>query len=344
MTAGIAHHKIKGGKKKKMNKIVGLVVIALVATSIGVAVYASVYSSTPEQELNSLSIRNEMGGFHNTPEEYVLNTALPSVPDKLMVYKVVTNVSEVEAASLAERLGLNGSIKETSDGEAFALRDGSQHHLLILKISGKVSYTNTSKTPEWVVESERDRPEGVPSDEEAVEIATKFLNDKGLMPEDAVLRKVVPRTPLIFIPDYNGKKEMVTLWKGVEVWFGREISGFPVTGCGAKMSVEIDGYGNVKDIYKLWRECEPYKEYSIITPEEAFEEFKRKGVDVRLRNVSTATINKVYLAYYSKCAGEEQTYLKPVYVFEGKAKGERGGYNETMHFVQHIAALQSFEE
>ncbi len=102
----------------------------------------------------------------------------------------------------------------------------------------------------------------------------------------------------------------------------------------------VGGYGDVIELWKKWRECEPYKEYSIITPEEAFEELKREGVNVGMRNVSTATINSAWLAYYSKCALDEQTYLKPVYVFEGEAEGKSivEYRNETAHFKQFIVA------
>jgi len=316
-----------------MNKMTGLVVIALVAMGIGVAVYAfEPFESEPEV---TPPISNLRGGFHDTPEECVLNTTLPSVPDKLMVYKVVEpNVTREEATSLAEQFGVNGSLRERPRG--FVARDGP----CVLSIADVIVYINESKTPEWVVESEKDRPEGVPSDEEAIEIATKFLNEKGLMPEDAVLRGAVPQTLLLYIPPNrsdSGEKEIISLWKGAEVWFGREINGYPVTG--SKMSVEVDGYGKVIDLFMAWSECEPYKEYPIITPEEAFEEFKREGIDVCLRNVSTATINSVYLAYYSECAPEKQTYLQPVYVFEGEAEGCRGDHDETKHFKKYVVAV-----
>ena len=73
-----------------MKKIIaGLVAIALVAVSIGVAAYAFANTSTSEPEGgSSYSIGGVKGmgeGYHNMPEEYVLNTTLPSVPAKLMV-------------------------------------------------------------------------------------------------------------------------------------------------------------------------------------------------------------------------------------------------------------------
>ena len=47
------------------------------------------------------------------------------------------------------------------------------------------------------------------------------------------------------------------------------------------------------------------------------------------------TINNVYLGYYAKPASEEQTYLQPVYVFEGVTKCDCA----TFEFVQYIPAV-----
>lgn len=126
-----------------MRKIASLVVIALVAVaiSIGITVYASVYSPTPEPEVNSLSSRPGIGGYQNTPEEYVLNTTLPSVPDKLMVHRTKPNVTRADVTSLAERLGMNGSIKEVYDG--FIVKDGS-FFLEVSNYSGAMMYIDKS--------------------------------------------------------------------------------------------------------------------------------------------------------------------------------------------------------
>lgn len=87
-------------------------------------------------------------------------------------------------------------------------------------------------------------------------------------------------------------------------------------------------------MYKVWREYMPYKEVFIITPDEAFEKLKEVGIFTGIKDVEAASIDMVYLGYYAKSASEVQTYLQPVYVFEGEAKGD----NETSEFVQYIPA------
>ena len=334
--------------------------------------YAVANTSTTGPEVSSSSTGDVRcgSGYQNTPEEYVLNTTLPSVPDKLMVYKTAEpKVSKADVASLAERMGLNGSIKEVSDG--FLVTDG-QYCLKINTISGSVLYTETSKVEceiqnirfsgysggsitcdvSWDDESHRDgkdSPPGLPSmmsfefgrcfyptsalpsNDEAIEIAKEFLNDTGLMPEDAVLRGVEHSA----LKSVNNRGETLAIG-GMNVWFSREINGLPITGGGSEIGVGVCSYQDIAGVFKVWREYEPYREYSIITPEEALKEFEREGVDVCVGNVRmVVTINNVYLGYYAKPAGEEQTYLQPVYVFEGVTKGDCG----TLEFVQYIPAV-----
>ena len=170
--------------KKKIASLVAIAVVA-VAISIGITVYASVYSPTPEPEVNSLSSRAGIGGYHDTPEEYVLNTTLPLVPDKLMVYRTKPNITREEVTSLAERLGMNGSVREVDVW--FMVTDG-QYDLDVSKISGAMVYRDRSRS---MTGNDRDKPENLPSDEEAVEIARRFLEERGLMPKDAVFRRVL---------------------------------------------------------------------------------------------------------------------------------------------------------
>ena len=59
-----------------------------------------------------------------------------------------------------------------------------------------------------------------------------------------------------------------------------------------KIDVEVGGGGDVISVYKVWREYVPYKEFSIITPEEAFEKLKKVGIFTGIKDVETATRNR----------------------------------------------------
>ena len=247
-----------------------------------------------------------------------------------MIYKTVrTDLSRPEAASLAERLGITGDV----DGYfgKFGIGDSSNHsYLQVSNSSNHVMYT--ANTTRWWRGSDKDKPENLPSDDEAVEIAKEFLNEKGLMPEDAVFRGT----------EHQALKAAVG-FEHLVVSFGRELNGLPIVGDGSKISVEIGGYGDILKLLKVWREYEPYEEFSIIKPEEAIEKLKKGGISSDIM-VDAVTINDIYLGYYAAPGSTKQTYLKPVYVFEGEARGRIDYHNESRHFVQHVAALQSFEE
>ena len=69
----------------------------------------------------------------------------------------------------------------------------------------------------------------------------------------------------------------------------------------------------------------------IITPSLAFDELKKQGIpDISTKDVVTAKVTKMYLAYYEASALEEQGQFLPVYVFEGSVdgKGESGEFTE----------------
>lgn len=311
-----------------MKKIgIGLVIILLVAAG---AVYTIAYQPTSEikSPLTTDSMSGLPGisskGFHSTPS-FVLNTTLPEYPNKIMVYESVKpRVSEKEVLSIAKQLGLNKNVREVS-GE-FILTDG-QYHLEVNKNSGRVAYTDASR---WMIGNDKDKPSNLPSDDEAIDIARKFLIDKGLMPDDAVLRGV--DHPGVVAINKTGDVIGVG-FEDVKVSFAREVNGLPVVGAGSKIHVEVGGGGEVIRVYKVWREYVPYKKFSIITPDEAFEKLKKVGI-FGIKDVETASIDKVYLGYYTKSASDEQTDLQPVYVFEGEAKRD----NETRKFVQYIPA------
>ncbi len=299
--------------------VVGLIIFSLI--TVGIA-YTTKQSNT---EIQSLSFNN-VKGFRTT--SFVLNTTLPEVPKRLMVYECAEpNVTLEYVSQLAKQFGMNGQPKKEVFGE-FVLTDG-KYHLEVNTKSGRLAYTDASR---WMVGNNIDKPSNLPSDKEAVKLARNYLSEKGLMPADAILRDVTH--PRVVAMDKEGNIIRVG-FEDVKVSFTRKINGFPAVGAGSKLDVEMGGNGDVINIFKVWRDYRPYKEYSLITPEQALEKLKKVGVFTGIKSVDKAVINKIYLGYYTKPASEKQTYLQPVYVFEGYAKGE----NRTEEFKQYIPAI-----
>ncbi len=306
-----------------MKKIaVGLIIISLLMV-MGIVCTIK----QPNTEIQPLTI-NSIKGFRTT--SFVLNTTLPKVPKKLMIYKCAEpNVTLEYASLMAKRFGMKGQPKKVLD--EFVLTDGN-NHLEINTKSGRTAYTDASR---WMVGNNMDKQSNLPSDREAIKIAKKYLSKTDLMPSDATLRDITH--PRVVAMDKEGNVIGVG-FEDVKVSFTRKINGFPVVGAGSKLDVEVGGNGDVINLYKVWRNYRPYRVYSIITPEQALKKLKKTGIFTGIKSVDKATINKVYLGYYTKSASEKQTYLQPVYVFEGYAKGE----NRIEEFKQYVPAIPEF--
>ncbi|RLI78082.1 hypothetical protein DRP05_08260 [Archaeoglobales archaeon] len=300
--------------------IVGFIISLLIVAG---AVYAS--TNQPRMELSKLSIER-VKGFHST-SYFVLNTKMPKVPKKMMVYKCIDpDVKLEDVLLIAKRFGMKGQPKKVFD--EFILTDG-KYHLEINTKSGRIVYTDVSR---WMVGNDVDKPSNLPSEKEAIDIARSYLANRGLMPEDAILRNVTH--PKVVAMDKEGRIISIG-FEDIKVSFMRKINGFPVVGAGSKLDVEIGGNGDVISVYKVWRGYKPYKEFSIITPEQALDELKKIGVFTGIKGTDEAMIDEIYLGYYAKSASENQVFLQPVYVFEGYVKGK----HRTEKFKQYVPAI-----
>ena len=209
--------------------VVGLIIFSLI--TVGIA-YTTKQSNT---EIQSLSFNN-VKGFRTT--SFVLNTTLPEVPKRLMVYECAEpNVTLEYVSQLAKQFGMNGQPKKEVFGE-FVLTDG-KYHLEVNTKSGRLAYTDASR---WMVGNNIDKPSNLPSDKEAVKLARNYLSEKGLMPVDAVLRDVTH--PRVVAMDKEGNIIGVG-FEDVKVSFTRKINGFPAVGAGSKLDVEIGGNGEI---------------------------------------------------------------------------------------------------
>ncbi len=243
-----------------MRKIaVGLIILLVIAGGI-------VYTTKQNSGIPSLSI-NDIKGFRTT--SIVLNTTLPKAPGKLMVYECVEpNVTPESVSSLARLFELKGQPRRVYD--EFVLTDDN-YNLEVNTKSGRIVYTDAGR---WMVGNDIDKPSNLPSNREAMKIAIDYLDRKSLMPDDAILRNVTH--PKVVAMDSNGNILGVG-FEDVKVSFTRKINGYPVVGAGSKLDVEIGGYGDIISVYKVWRDYRPYKEFSIMTSEQALEKLKKEG-------------------------------------------------------------------
>jgi len=163
--------------------------------------------------------------------------------------------------------------------------------------------------------------QNIPSEEEAMSIAEAYLQSHGGLPNDAILKDVQSQ----FVKKVTNGEVVESMPLMTEVTYGRIINGMPVVGPGDTILVAIGENGKILCFLKTWRTLEEAGQTEIIEAEHACDKLKNgETIETPLSSYrNPIKINKMYLAYYSKVTGEEQTFYKPVWVFEGIEK--RGG-------------------
>ena len=295
-------------KRKMRNKI--FIPLLLVVMAIGAIIAGVSFTNNSIDEQLPSKAFPEIGA-PTTEINITLGAgmALPVIPDKIMVYKVKKpEVTAEKVTALAETLGLIGDVSE--DANRCIVKHDSLE-LEVLKASGRLFYRDSSK-----IYGDINNPPNLPLKETAIKSAKKFLSDNGLMPADAEFSKVVTDTAEIARKDpATGDVSTEKIDLVMQVIFDRKINGFPVVGAGSKLKVYIGNNGDVVGVYKCWREYEPYKQFTILTPSQALERLREKGIH-RVITGEEVKVKEVYLAYYAEPSPEDQEYFQPVYVFE----------------------------
>jgi len=253
-------------------------------------------------EVNSNDIAG--GLSHNL----VLQKNLPGNTEHIMTYKAMPlHYTRNDIILLGQKFNISEpyQIKESNEGSSIREVDDDIHVLLLN--TGWIEYANS---PRFSVNS-LDIPGNLPSDDEAVKIATKFLKDRDLLPADAEVRKID------HVKTYNlgdGGQETV-VWEDIEVWFGRKLNGYPVEG--TKLMLAIGAHGDPIEFLSNWRNYTPYQEMPVIKPETAFQDLKTEGVSVGMHMPDNVSISDMYLAYRTKAGSDNEKYLEPVWMFRG---------------------------
>jgi hypothetical protein len=297
----------------KTSQVMGIAIIVSIVIIVTFLLIGNPSNSTPSvkiEKTGSSSIEGDSSSLAGqVSHTVVLNGLSPQPVEKILVYKVVhPQYTRQDIISLGEKFNMSASdkIKESPTGFGIMKEDHSLH--VYLTNSGSTEFSNTNRAQ---TVNPLDIPGNLPSDEEAEKIATKFLRERGLLPDGAVFIGTEHGKMTIHPRDGN---EIVT-WEDVQVWYGRELNGLKVKG--TKISIDVGGGGDIIDFYSNWREYEPYKELPVKSPDTAFEELKIKGVPVGMNTPDSVSIDDVYLAYRSKPGAQTEEYLEPVWVFKG---------------------------
>ncbi|RLI81397.1 hypothetical protein DRP07_07440, partial [Archaeoglobales archaeon] len=179
----------------------------------GNIVYMDAYSADKEEVLKLKKIALRM--FQPTIK---LETQLPKVPEKLVIYKTKEpKVTKEDFLRIAEKFSLKGSLVETNN--RFILKNESME-LEIMKASGRMTYGDISE-----MYGDLTKTPNLPDEKMAVDIAYNWLKNFGLAPEDAKFSKVVRDWVEVARKDGVRRVDIIT-----QVIFKREIGRFPVEG------------------------------------------------------------------------------------------------------------------
>ena len=316
----------------KKEFIIGICLLAVIATSILIlslgqfplALHAD--NNTLGQTLPATtSGSSEVAGriSHNINLQSKLTMAKgASETTSILIYKTEPPiVNEKVTLDYAKKFNVTGTLREGQVVQSKDLRYGVQ----ISKTSGRVEY-HDFKRPNHL----QDSPDKLPTDDEAIKTATKFLKDRNLYPEGAT-EPVTTRDNAYTI----GKGDEI-YYGHIGVWYHRYLNGMKIIG--TQLEVDVGGNGDVIGYYANWRNYTPYKEYPITTPQESFNTLKARGVPIDMNDPAkaSATIDDVYLVYQTTPGAYAESYLQPVWVFKGNVMVDG---KSVMPVEQYIPAL-----
>jgi len=264
----------------------------------------------------------------------VLNCEYPRVPDKIPVLKVINrNLTEEEVLTIAKELfNFTGEVISRPRGEpeilALEVTDGFRH--LVVFNCGAIEYSEEYGGSQGSGK--------VPSPSKCREIANNFLNK-------VINYGLIPKTSLIKIEYYYDNVGMTTstdIAEYVESWavhYKVLFNNTPLQG-DVGVSVWIGSNGRIVEFYGDWREVEFGELLEVtVTPEDAFKSLTTKyGL---MSKPSKIIINNIYLSWWADSLLNKQTYLIPVYVFEGVAIFSNG---EKLDYVRSLAATNLTDE
>lgn len=298
-------------------KLIAIVVVGLMVVAGGFyPVYADLVSSGGSNFKADLPIYASPPGNVS----FELAVEFPEVGDRAMVYKVKPpDVTVEKVTEMSRRLGFQGEAEVGAEVIFMVDESGGEtRDFMVYVNSGAVKYGFIRDS--FMHKLYPQTPPTLPSEEEAKEIATRFLAQAGLLPSDAYASGVVSGGGA----GGDGGAYYVT---HLLVIFAREIDGVRVTG--TTLNVRIGDGGEVVQVHGVWREVEPCKEVSIRSPQEAYQELTSgEGSCPVPSGCQKVVVDKITLAYWMEPAPVKQEYVVPVYEFKGKCLDAEGNYLE----------------
>ncbi len=317
---------------KKMTMILGFTVIIL---GITVVVVGMPYFQS------SMDGKYEIPSFPQTigsEGRYVPAAAYPVVNDLYPVYQTVPlGTTDAEVKRISNMAGVSTNTKKTEiTSDIIEISDNSKEpaaDLTIYPNSGTYNYRIPEKYYPYSTNAQPD----IPSDEKAHAIATKYLSDRNLLPDDVHFERVSIGSQY---GEYSPTSNIVyTLTK--HVLFAKEIQGIAVYNAG--ITVTIGERGEVVGITNSVRELDPnpVRYVKIISPEEAYQRLLSNDLIMKPMSDDSneLVVNNISLGYWMEIPTRAQKYVLPVYAFS--CISVRGDKEEQV--MRYVSAVEPSE-
>jgi hypothetical protein len=249
---------------------------------------------------------------------------LPVVPEKLIAYKVIRPVvDETFAQNMAQRVGFNGPLEFYNTDNTYRVYDGDPPNdspVFFIYPEGAATI--------YYIRNIYPRSASLPSDQECIEIARKWLNSSNLYPDNVIKITTTPYVVNLMTGRIESQYTAAT-W----VSFVIGLDGYELFGMGAYFLIGENG--TVREVHINVPEFEPYSYVKIQKPEivmETLQDYLKNpdkfGINTPEcltrainRNVSIENISLKYLAMISP-NNTQAVYAQPIYVFEGKGRNQ----------------------
>ncbi|MEN6609947.1 MAG: hypothetical protein ABFC24_03825, partial [Methanoregulaceae archaeon] len=244
----------------------------------------------------------------------LINVQKSNVPANVTLYKTQTPVvTKSDAIALAKKFNITNYAEPKEGDSVISVSSKDMRYNVMVYKNGGQYYENydRSDTPNRI-----DISANLPSDEEAIKIATTFLKERDLLPEGAIVGGTEHRK--VYKSNKSNGSKTVT-WEDILVHYTRELNGMKVEG--TQFEVEVGGHGDIIRFFSNWKDYEPIGDYPIKSREESISDLKQKGIPTENgpNTPDTIEIDEIYLAYETTAVAYSEEYLEPVWVFKGEA-------------------------
>jgi hypothetical protein len=325
----------------KISLYIGLVVLGLALTGCGLPAEVEPVQNDETEPLEDYTINFPGLGGTSGDVTFELATTIFPVENTLMVYQVKKQeITPDLVIEIGRRFGFQGDAGFIDRETKIAMLDEQEDEVRQLSVwvnSGAIEYAIVS--PDKLFQPSPD----LPSQEEAKLIALQFLTEADLLPDDVITESI----EVVSGGSVSGVKKtedgtVEVLEESPSHWlvrFPRQIDGLSVANSGGNtLAVRIGDQGEVINVFKLWREVDPYGEVELVSPQQAYQELiSDAGKRYVPFDCDRVIIEQVNLTYWTEAIDQQQEYVVPVYEFKGKCLDKNGnviddytGWNEAI--------------